>query len=58
MFEMWIEHLSEYGIVIALVIGLGFGFIHAFDPDHMVAVSTIVGRYRNPLRAFWVGISW
>ena len=58
MFEMWIEHLSEYGIVIALAIGLGFGFIHAFDPDHMVAVSTIVGRYRNPLRAFWVGISW
>ena len=58
MFEMWIEHIGEYGFLLALVIGLGFGFVHAFDPDHMVAVSTIVGQYRNPFRSFWVGISW
>ena len=58
MFEMWIEHLGEFGLLLAIAIGLGFGFIHAFDPDHMVAVSTIVGRYRNPFRSFWVGISW
>ncbi|MDP3062367.1 MAG: urease accessory protein UreH, partial [Chloroflexota bacterium] len=24
----------------------------------MVAVSTIVSEYRNPLRALWVGLSW
>ena len=58
MFEMWIEQIGEFGLLLALAIGLGFGFVHAFDPDHMVAVSTIVGRYRNPFRSFWVGISW
>lgn len=31
---------------------------HAFDPDHLVAVTTIVSDYKNPLRAVWVGISW
>ena len=58
MFEIWIGQMGEYGLLIALAIGLGFGFIHAFEPDHMVAVSTIVGRYRNPFRSFWIGISW
>ena len=58
MFELWIENIGEFGILLAVLIGLGFGFIHAFDPDHIVAVSTIVRRYRNPFRSFWVGISW
>lgn len=42
----------------ALVLGLLLGARHSLDADHVVAVSTIVSEYRNPLRAIWVGISW
>lgn len=41
-----------------LVLGLILGVRHAFDADHLVAVSTIVSEYRNPLRAIWIGVSW
>ncbi|MBI2866189.1 MAG: urease accessory protein UreH [Chloroflexi bacterium] len=43
---------------LALLLGLLLGVRHAFDADHLVAVSTIVSEYRNPLRALWVGVSW
>lgn len=41
-----------------LALGLLLGIRHAFDADHLIAVTTIVSAYRNPLRAIWVGISW
>jgi len=41
-----------------LLLGLVLGVRHAFDPDHLVAVTTIVSAYRNPLRAIWIGVSW
>lgn len=41
-----------------LGLGLLLGVRHAFDTDHLVAVTTIVSEYRNPLRAIWVGVSW
>ncbi len=41
-----------------LALGLLLGVRHAFDPDHLVAVTTIVSEYRNPLRAIWIGVSW
>ena len=41
-----------------LILGLLLGIRHAFDADHLVAVTTIVSDYKNPLRAVWVGISW
>lgn len=41
-----------------LALGLILGIRHAFDADHLVAVSTIVREYRNPLRAAWIGVSW
>lgn len=41
-----------------LLLGLMLGVRHAFDPDHLVAVTTIVSASRNPLRAIWIGISW
>ena len=41
-----------------LLMGFLLGIRHAFDPDHLVAVTTIVSEYRNPLRAIWVGVSW
>ncbi len=52
------EQLAELGIIAALALGIILGLRHALDPDHVVAVSTIVSEYRNPLRSFWVGISW
>ena len=41
-----------------LVLGFLLGLRHALDPDHLVAVTTVVSEYRNPLRAIWVGVSW
>ena len=52
------ELINEWGVFAVLGFGLLLGFRHAFDPDHVVAVSTIVGEYRNPFRSFWIGISW
>ena len=52
------EQLAELGLIAALALGIILGIRHSLDPDHVVAVSTIVSEYRNPLRPFWVGISW
>jgi len=43
---------------VALFLGLLLGARHAFDADHLVAVSTIVSEYRNALKSLWVGVSW
>ena len=52
------EKLAELGLLAALSLGVVLGLRHSLDPDHVVAVSAIVGEYRNPMRAIWVGISW
>jgi sulfite exporter TauE/SafE len=52
------DNLPELGLVAALGLGVILGLRHSLDPDHVVAVSTIVSEYRNPMRSFWVGISW
>ena len=43
-----------------LILGFGFflGMRHATDPDHVVAVSTIVSRERSIPRAGWIGVLW
>lgn len=40
--------------------GLGslLGMRHALEPDHLAAVSTLVGRERSAMRAALVGASW
>ncbi len=45
-------------LLTTLVLGFAPGIKHALDADHVVAVSTIVSQYRNPLKATLVGISW
>jgi ABC-type nickel/cobalt efflux system permease component RcnA len=42
------------------VLALGFflGMRHATDPDHVIAVSTIVSRYRSAHGAAAIGIVW
>jgi high-affinity nickel-transport protein len=42
----------------AAALGFLLGLRHAFDPDHVIAVSTIVARHRSPWSASWVGASW
>ena len=52
------EQLAELGLIAALALGVVLGLKHSLDPDHVIAVSTIVSQYRNPLRSFWIGVSW
>ena len=42
------------------VLGLGFllGMRHATDPDHVVAVTTIVTQQRSFVKAAWTGALW
>jgi high-affinity nickel permease len=45
-------------LLTTLVLGFALGVKHALDADHVVAISTIVSQYRNPLKATLVGIFW
>src|SRR6266481_4327214 len=42
------------------IIALGFflGMRHATDPDHVIAVTTIVSRQRNIRQAALIGVLW
>ena len=42
----------------AAALGFLLGLRHALDPDHIVALSTLVTRHRSPWSASWVGASW
>lgn len=44
--------------VFTILLGLVLGIKHAFDPDHLVAVSTLVSEHQNPYKAALVGIFW
>ena len=41
-----------------IAVGFFLGMRHATDPDHVVAVTTIVSRQRNLLKAALTGIFW
>src|ERR1700738_3953774 len=41
-----------------LFIGFFLGMRHATDPDHVIAVSTIVSRERSLSHAGWIGALW
>lgn len=40
------------------LLGLLLGMRHAFEPDHLTAVSTLVTEERRPLRGAWLGAWW
>jgi hypothetical protein len=42
----------------ALLLGLLVGVRHAFEPDHLAAVGTLVSDARGPLRAAGLGAAW
>jgi high-affinity nickel-transport protein len=41
-----------------LVIGFFLGMRHATDPDHVIAVSTILSREPSVAKAGWIGALW
>src|SRR3984893_15129270 len=41
-----------------LTIGFLLGMRHATDPDHVIAVSTIVSRERSIVKAGLIGVLW
>ncbi len=48
--------------VLELLTSSGFGSLlgmrHALEPDHLAAVSTLVSRERNSLKAAFLGVCW
>jgi high-affinity nickel-transport protein len=55
-FYDWVGALTS-GLAI-LAIGFFLGMRHATDPDHVIAVSTIVSRERSITKAGFIGVLW
>ncbi|RMH32305.1 MAG: urease accessory protein [Nitrospirae bacterium] len=45
-------------ILMALILGLTMGMSHAFDPDHLVAMSTFAAESESVRDASWLGFWW
>src|SRR5882757_8783728 len=41
-----------------LAVGFFLGMRHATDPDHVIAVTTILSSQRSGMRAAWIGAFW
>ena len=48
----------DFTFVLLLLGALGFGIAHAFEPDHMAAVSTFVANRPKPREAALFGVKW
>src|SRR5512147_795024 len=46
------------GLLSIIAIGFFLGMRHATDPDHVIAVSTIVSHQRKTARAALIGAFW
>jgi len=46
------------GLLSILAVGFFLGMRHATDPDHVIAVTTIVSNQRNTMRAALIGVFW
>ena len=57
---MWTVPAPDRMINLLSIVALGFflGMRHATDPDHVIAVTTIVSRERNVGKSAWVGAVW
>jgi len=45
-------------LIAVILLGFFLGMRHATDPDHVIAVSTIVSRQRAPRQAALIGVLW
>ena len=48
----------DASLLAALTLGFSLGLRHALDPDHLVAVSTIVSEHKSLARSSLVGTFW
>jgi high-affinity nickel-transport protein len=55
-FSLAQNHLGSFVAIVAL--GLFLGIRHSTDPDHVVAVSTIVSRERSVKQGAMIGMMW
>jgi high-affinity nickel permease len=46
------------GLLSIIALGFFLGMRHATDPDHVIAVTTIVTRQRSIARSAWIGTFW
>lgn len=46
------------GSLLTLLLGFGLGIKHAFEADHVIAVSTIVSSQKDPLKSALIGTFW
>ena len=46
------------GLLSILALGFFLGMRHATDPDHVIAVTTIVSRERQFSKSAWIGVFW
>ncbi|MDQ3366313.1 MAG: HupE/UreJ family protein [Myxococcota bacterium] len=42
----------------AIVLGIAQGARHSFEPDHLAAVSVLIGDARSARRSAWLGAIW
>ena len=45
-------------VIAIMIMGLGLGFLHAFDPDHLAAVSTFVSRRPGRKESARFALTW
>src|SRR5438445_2615086 len=50
--------MDHASVTAALTLGFILGLRHALDPDHLVAVSTIVSEHKSVARSSLVGTFW
>lgn len=48
----------DVALPLAFTLGFLSGFKHAFEPDHVVAVSTMLHKEARLSRAIWMGLAW
>ncbi len=59
MSPLWAQNaFGAHPVLLLAVVGLVLGMRHSTDPDHVVAVSTIVSRQRGLRNAALVGALW
>src|ERR1700751_5427528 len=46
------------GLLSIVALGFFLGMRHATDPDHVIAVTTIVSRYKKVSQAAMIGAFW
>jgi len=50
--------VSETGLVASAALGSLLGMQHAFEPDHLAAVATLMADERTSRKAAWLGAWW